>query len=1124
MTNRYRALHVVTAVALLLSLAFALKMSVPTTPALAQDGAGGGEPRGPDGGPPEDLSAELVLGESRYIFDRVLPLDLQDLTAVAQTESATVYAQGDQPPFERVYVSLPAGDEGLLARYLPQNLESPDASCPAEAADLGPIDAGESGTFVFAGIETDLTPDVLQEGGTTSEGYTFYVGTEQPFQEFFVDAPDGLQRFVRTDEQGLPAILAGDVPFGGRSFVSAGPTDVNTADLTRVGCAGPFPLFATPGEEETSDELFALVGGQTLSFTATGDEADTMTADAGAAETGATPDAEQVPEEETVEPEQADATPPAEEPVETDVPEEEQEEATPDSGTTGVTAATEFPREITVDDARYFLDRFVPVAVDELTEIGEQDGLIIYARGEEQVPDRVYAAGPDGGDQVARYLAESLDSPDAGCLAEAATYDVLDAGDAGRFVFAGVENDLTPDDLQEVGATPDNQTIYAGNDQPITELFVTGAEGLLRYVILDEQGLPTTIGTEFPFAGQSFAFEEATDVDLTTLTRAGCAGPFPLFAAPEEAGGPFMALYLSVGDQVFTFRSAEAAPAATPEETEPAPASPEVAEEPTEVPDPTETDVPTEAPTEVPTETPVPTEVATETPVPPTETPVPTETTVPAETAVPTEAAAPTDEAAPAETPVENVQVTPTEEGTEAAAEAASPEAGTPPPATPTPQPTAAPPAELPQQIEVQNTTYVFNQVSVDVDVSVLVEVEVIQVQNVNLTIYAEQNVQGVAVRLYAATEDGRVVGRYVPAAVAQPAPPPSLPTTVEVRGVAYVFNEVEVNVDVQTLVQVQVVQVQNVSVTIYAEQNVQGRPSRLFCVSEDGQVVGQYVDVTVVVKAQVTVRPGQFQPAAAATLPPNAPKAAAGTAVPRDNPCVGDPGPLDDNGVPRRLPRRVQLRGVSYTYVRVDQGDVGKLTRVGCVGAFEALSSDGEDVSRVVYLRISGASAGQGGVFRFEAIKTVGVKLQVKGQPRTITLQPAGDQPETDYSVRTTWQRSVYSSITVILFAEDPASATPALLYGYDVDDDVIGEYAPEGEIREASPEMQQAAEASGLNPDVVLAGGQRYILVAVWEPSGSTANGWVTFYSSVGEGSAEVLLGRDPRQPELIIYQRSD
>ena len=68
----------------------------------------------------------------------------------------------------------------------------------------------------------------------------------------------------------------------------------------------------------------------------------------------------------------------------------------------------------------------------------------------------------------------------------------------------------------------------------------------------------------------------------------------------------------------------------------------------------------------------------------------------------------------------------------------------------------------------------------------------------------------------------------------------------------------------------------------------------------------------------------------------------------------------------------------------------------------------------------------------------------------------------------------------------------------------------------------MPELSEAFGLNADLVIAGDQRYILVAVWEPAGSTANGWVTFYETDDSNGANIVLGRDPRRPELFIFQR--
>ena len=1166
MTNRHRSFHVVATLALLWSLVTALAAPVGTALASARQGDAAIDPRGPGGGPPRDLTTELVVGETRYLFDRVVPVRRQDLTQIGAAEPLIVYARGDQPPFDRIYASVPPRDRNSVARYLPENLDAPDAPCLAEAAEIGSLDAGEAGTFAFAGFETDLTPDDLQEGGATPEGFPVYAGTEQPLAEIFIDAPEGLQRFVRTDDRGVPAILADDFAFDGRAFSFTSPAAGDATDLARIGCAGPFPLFAAPGEDQAPDEVVAVVAGQALGFSATGEDADATVVEAGdpEADTAETQPADQADGAEPVPAEAPIATPAAEEtaaePEATAAVEEEGQEETPAGADPATTRATgEFPRDLAVDDARYLLDRLVPPQED-LNEVDQQGDLTIFAPSEEEPFDRLYAAG---GDRFARYLPQRLSDPDASCPAESANLGLIDGGESGQFVFAGVEPDLTPDDLQEVATTADNQRVYAETADSFTELFVTDNEGLLRYVALDEQGLPELIGPELPFGDQTFTFvEETTDIDRAALAGVGCAGPFPVFAAPDADEGPFTDLYLSVANRLFRFRSTETVSPATPAATE-TPSATEATEVPAETatPSPAATEVPPTAPIspaiEPRTGTPIPTEEPTSTPAPtatpmPTNTPEPTATPMPTSTGVPTSTTVPTATAVPP-TSTPALMTTPVPTATTPAATAApAPEASATPSDTPAPpaatetmtpapasstaepqaveptakpqaaEPTAVPLDALPAQLEVQNTTYDLVEAEGRVDTQGLAEVDVVQVQNQNVTIYAEQNVQGIVGPLYATAAGGRLVGRYVPAAVAAPTPPPSLPPTVQVEGATYIFNEVETNINVQNLVQVEVVQVQNTDVTIYAEQNVRGRPVRLFGVADDGRVVGQYIETAAVQQAQRTRRPRPFRSAVAATPPTNVQPAAA-TAIPRPNVCSGAAVPLDANGLPRGLPTRVQLGGVSYAFVRVEEGDPGTLTRIGCVGPFEAVSSDGADASEVIYLRIPGTAEGQGNVYRYEAIATVDVELQVTGRPQTITLRPVADRPAATYSVRAAWPRSVYSSITVILYAEDPNNRTPPLLYAYDVDDDVVGEYAPEGETQETSREMRQAAEANGLNPDLVLAGGQRYILTAVWQPSGSTANGWVTFYSADPGGTTDVLLGRDPRLPELLIYRRS-
>jgi hypothetical protein len=231
---------------------------------------------------------------------------------------------------------------------------------------------------------------------------------------------------------------------------------------------------------------------------------------------------------------------------------------------------------------------------------------------------------------------------------------------------------------------------------------------------------------------------------------------------------------------------------------------------------------------------------------------------------------------------------------------------------------------------------------------------------------------------------------------------------------------------------------------------------------------------------------------------------------------CIGDPGQLDDNGLPERLPARVQLSGVAYAFAgREDVGGDVQLTRIGCVGPFEAAQAQGEDARQVIYLRTSRYAEV---LYRFEAATSFSVEYVITGNAQVIT---AADQT---YVLDETWRRSVYSSVTLILYAQDPESLDPPRLFGDPVDGDVIAEYAPEGgDVVEAPAELQEAAAEVGINADLVLGGGRRYLLVNLWRPVGTTTNGWVTLYSSVGEGVADALLATDPRTLDLLIYRRS-
>jgi len=631
-----------------------------------------------------------------------------------------------------------------------------------------------------------------------------------------------------------------------------------------------------------------------------------------------------------------------------------------------------------------------------------------------------------------------------------------------------------------------------------------------------------------------FAGDATEGIDPASLTKAGCAGPYPVYAAQGEADAGTTNLYVRAGGRLFQF-SGEVIPAEAPTEV-PVDVPTEV---PTEIPTESPTEAPTEAPTEQPTEAPTeqPTEAPTEAP-----TEVPTEAPTAEPTALPTEA--PTEAATEAVT--EPVAETVTEEPTEAPAtdptEAPVDASTEEPAAAPTEAPAgeddptaestqaaidfpsgivdAAATAGLPPQVEVQNASYVFTQVDVDIDIQALVEVDVVTINNTSLTVYAEQEFQGIAPVLYCVADDGAVIGRYVPVATTSPTPPPDLPATIDVENTTYVFNQVNIDIDIQTLVEVNVIVVQNVELTIYTDQNVDGQPSRYFAVTSEGQVVGQYVESSLVVTTtQVTPQPtAQLQPpAVVATQAPDAPPPAAVTAEPADT-CAGSPGPINDQGIPAYLPNRIQLGGIAYALVGTESpGDAGELTRFGCISGFEILTTDQADQSEVVYLRIAGQGATADVVYRFEAAVTYSVEFEVTGRPQRITGE------EQQFRLVDTWLPSIYSSTTVILFVEDAENAAPEVFYAVNVYNTVVGEVV--GEYRQVeqndmpSEEIVAAAESAGINPDLTVEG-RRYLLVNVYSPVGTTTNGFVTLFSAAGEGEAEILLGRDKRRLELFVY----
>ncbi|HYJ13392.1 MAG TPA: hypothetical protein VEW66_07365, partial [Thermomicrobiales bacterium] len=411
----------------------------------------------------------------------------------------------------------------------------------------------------------------------------------------------------------------------------------------------------------------------------------------------------------------------------------------------------EFPREIVVDGARFLFDRMVPASRQELVPVANEAEIQAFATTETAPFDAIYlSVPPRNEDELGRYLPEQIGSEQVSCPSEAADYGQLDVSGT-IYLFAGIETFLTADDLQQVGNDSNGQPVYAdpGTEQPFPELFLPDPNGLARLVLTAESGAPVTIAESLAIEGTQFAFEaEVTgQVDPGTLTKIGCAGPFAVYGEADAASGT---RYAMVGDRVFQY-TGEAPVAAATE----VPATPEPTAEPTEVPaTPEPTAEPSLEPTVEPTEIPATPEPTVEPTLEPTAEPTEVPPT-PEPTQAPTEAPADAPPATP-DAATEAPAPTDVPEGDDATA--------VPTVAVPAEVVDAATGADAPAQVEVNNTTYYFAQTDVDIDISTLVEVDVITVNDIELTVYAEQELSGVAPSIYCLDNEGRLVGQYVPA------------------------------------------------------------------------------------------------------------------------------------------------------------------------------------------------------------------------------------------------------------------------------------------------------------------------------------------------------------------------
>jgi hypothetical protein len=839
MTRRNRTLRLIATLVVLAGTL--LSLVAQAIPVQAQD-------NGDPAARPPEFPIEIAFEDRYFLFDRVIPIATEGLVDVGQQDDLTFYAETAEGPHDRLFAASP-GDQATIARYLAEIPVGVDGTaeanaCPAQPQEFGDLQSGDD-VYAYAGSEPDIPLDGLASIATTAEGFTVYAdAAQQPPPDLLMDTGSDVVRFILLDDEGRPPVLGETLQFQGVQFAFEGDVAdaVETATAAPAGCAGPFQLSAPVDQVEAGavDQLYATVGARLLSYRAADaaqiaapqdttapvqedpDQGTEVAAETGTPAPDAAVDAEATPPGGATDETGVVETEPAETPR-TDVPQTAETATAADEGT--------LPPEVVLEGARFGLDR--PIAVDPagLEQVGEDDGVLLFAIPGGPPFDRIYGAPDIAVDVPGRYLAEQpvgpdgVPSPEGPCLAETANFSVLDLGDA-QYVYAGPELDLTTDRLQAVLETGEGQPVYAETTvEPFPELYFEDNGTLNRFILLDDRGVPDTFGEMIVFAGQTFAFDrDATgEVDPNALARVGCVGPFSV-RVEQDAVENLDQLFVVLNDATprvlaFTAIGQEepvaptVAPAQEPTET-PVPAT-ETPIPPTGTPiPPTETPVPPTA-TIAPTETPIP---PTETPIPPTETPVPP-TMTPAPAVATVAAATP----APAETPVPPQTPAPLA----SPAPPASDTVPTPlvlatvePPPTPVSDiPLDAPPpipAELPQEIRVQGVRYSFD-LQVDVETRSLVQIDVVQTPETTLNIFISPDDQGdpnlPVGRLYAASVGTGVVARYVSeapitstgtfeitAACSAEANAQTFSTTFENQRYTYTFASIETNISVEEL------------------------------------------------------------------------------------------------------------------------------------------------------------------------------------------------------------------------------------------------------------------------------------------------------------------------------------
>ena len=224
---------------------------------------------------PADVPLELVVNEERYLFDRLIEIDPEDLNFIGSVGELSLYSSDDDSGAGAIYANHPVHDEETetvdsdLVRYLPTLIGTEGAECLADAPRSAAIISDGESTFGFAGAEPDLTVDSLVEVASSPDLGSVYAETaDPPFKTLYVMRDDMLQRYVILNGDGVPGSLLGLTTFDGQiySFVDDITEETDEGDLNRIGCSGPFTVFADADADAPYERVVVSVAGNLLQF------------------------------------------------------------------------------------------------------------------------------------------------------------------------------------------------------------------------------------------------------------------------------------------------------------------------------------------------------------------------------------------------------------------------------------------------------------------------------------------------------------------------------------------------------------------------------------------------------------------------------------------------------------------------------------------------------------------------------------------------------------------------------------------------------------------------------------------------------------------------------------------